>query len=39
MKIEPSNLMLSFDQAVALQNTSATKRGDTFAHFMVNIGF
>jgi hemolysin activation/secretion protein len=39
MKIEPINLMLSFDQAVALQNTSATKRGDTFAHFMVNIGF
>lgn len=39
MKVEPINLTLSFDQAVALQSTSATKRGDTFAHFMVSIGF
>jgi hemolysin activation/secretion protein len=39
MKIEPTNLMFSFDQAVALQTTGATKRGDTFAHFLVSIGF
>jgi hemolysin activation/secretion protein len=39
MKVEPINLTLSFDQAVALQDTAATKRGDTFAHFMVSIGF
>jgi hemolysin activation/secretion protein len=39
MKVEPINLTLAFDQAVALQDTATTKRGDTFAHFMVSIGF
>ena len=39
MKVEPLNLILQFDQAVALQDTTATKRGDTFAHFLVSIGF
>jgi len=39
MKIEPINLNLQLDQGVALQKTFATKRGDTFAHFLVNIGF
>ncbi len=39
MKVEPINLTLQFDQAVALQDTTATKRGDTFAHFLVSIGF
>lgn len=39
MKIEPINLNFQLDQGVALQKTFATKRGDTFAHFLVNIGF
>ena len=39
MKIEPINLTLSFDQAVALQDSGVTKKGNTFAHFMVSIGF
>ena len=39
MRIEPINLTLSFDQAVALQDSGVTKKGDTFAHFMVSIGF
>jgi hemolysin activation/secretion protein len=39
MRIEPINLMLSFDQAVALQDTGITKKGDTFAHFLISIGF
>jgi len=39
MRIEPINLNLQFDQAVALQTATATKRGDTFAHFLVSIGF
>ena len=39
MRIEPMNLTLSFDQAVALQDSGVTKKGNTFAHFMVSIGF
>jgi hemolysin activation/secretion protein len=39
MRIEPINLNLQFDEAIALQDTSATKRGDTFAHFLVSVGF
>jgi len=39
MRIEPINLTLSFDQAVALRDAGVTKKGDTFAHFMVSIGF
>ncbi|MGQ0812321.1 MAG: hypothetical protein ACT4OO_14010, partial [Nitrospiraceae bacterium] len=39
MRIEPINLQLQLDQAVALQPTSLTKRGDTFTHFLVSIGF
>lgn len=39
MKVEPINLMFQFDQAVALQTASATKKGDTFAHFLVSLGF
>ncbi len=39
MRIEPINLMLSFDQAVALRDTGITKKGDTFAHFLISIGF
>jgi hypothetical protein len=38
-KVEPINLTFQFDQAVALQTTPATKRGDTFAHFLLSIGF
>ncbi len=39
VKVEPINLTLQFDQAVAMQSTAATKKGDTFAHFMVTLGF
>jgi hemolysin activation/secretion protein len=39
VKVEPINLTFQFDQAVALQTTPATKRGDTFAHFSLVIGF
>lgn len=39
MKIEPINLNLQFDQGVALHDGTATKKGDTFAHFLVSIGF
>lgn len=39
MKIEPINLTLQLDEGVALQPTAATKRGDTYAHFLVSIGF
>ncbi len=39
MKIEPINLNLQFDQGVALQTTGVTARGNTFAHFLINIGF
>ena len=39
LKVEPINLNFLFDQGVALQSTGATKRGDTFAHFLVSIGF
>jgi hemolysin activation/secretion protein len=39
LKFEPINLAVSFDQAVALQDAAGTRKGDTFAHFLVNIGF
>jgi hemolysin activation/secretion protein len=39
LKVEPINLTVSFDQAVALQDAASTKKGDTFAHFLVSIGF
>jgi hemolysin activation/secretion protein len=39
MKVEPINLNLQFDQGVALHDGTATKKGDTFAHFLVSIGF
>lgn len=39
MKIEPINLTLQLDEGVALQKTAATKYGDTFAHFLISIGF
>ncbi|MBX9658648.1 MAG: BamA/TamA family outer membrane protein [Nitrospiraceae bacterium] len=39
MKIDPINLSLQFDHAVALQPTGTTKRGDMFSHFLVSIGF
>ncbi|MDP1949359.1 MAG: ShlB/FhaC/HecB family hemolysin secretion/activation protein [Nitrospirota bacterium] len=39
MRIEPINLNLQLDHAMALQTTGTTKRGDTFTHFMVSVGF
>jgi hemolysin activation/secretion protein len=39
LRVEPINLTLSFDQAVALQDAADTKKGDTFAHFLLSVGF
>jgi hypothetical protein len=39
LKVEPINLTFAFDQAVALQDAASTKKGDTFAHFLLSIGF
>ncbi|MCP9443007.1 MAG: hypothetical protein NNA20_10455 [Nitrospira sp.] len=39
LRVEPINLTLSFDQAVALQDAADTRKGDTFAHFLLSVGF
>lgn len=39
LRVEPINLTLSFDQAVALHDAADTKKGDTFAHFLLSVGF
>jgi hypothetical protein len=39
LRVEPINLMLQLDFAEARQTTPVTKKGDTFTHFMVSLGF
>jgi hemolysin activation/secretion protein len=39
MRVEPINLLFQLDFAQAQQTTPVTKKGDTFTHFMVSLGF
>jgi hemolysin activation/secretion protein len=38
-RLVPYNLTVHFDQGLALRDATVTKRGDTFAHFMVTFAY
>lgn len=38
-RLLPYNFSLHFDQGIALRETAASKKGDTFAHFMLTLAY